>query len=202
MDAWPFRNLQKASKKKRCALLGRDASVPQAHGLFCFPSDHTPPGKEVADHEKDLCAHPGSLPSGWCGDIPIRLIAHKMAIIRLRPADDRGRETWYPCSVKTWAQTPKEDTSNEILSVLRRRASARRPFFLPGVWGSPACIPDQFPRAGCSHPREAPEAKPEIPRRSRNRFQLRRLAEGLPLVTNNVREFERVPDLRLENWVE
>ena len=34
MDAWPFRNLQKASKKKRCALLGRDASVPQAHGLF------------------------------------------------------------------------------------------------------------------------------------------------------------------------
>lgn len=28
------------------------------------------------------------------------------------------------------------------------------------------------------------------------------LAEGLTLVTNNVREFERVPDLRLENWAE
>lgn len=28
------------------------------------------------------------------------------------------------------------------------------------------------------------------------------LAEGLALVTNNVREFERVPDLRLENWAE
>lgn len=26
------------------------------------------------------------------------------------------------------------------------------------------------------------------------------LAEGLTLVTNNVREFERVPDLQLENW--
>ncbi len=26
-------------------------------------------------------------------------------------------------------------------------------------------------------------------------------AEGLILVTNNVREFERVPDLKLENWV-
>lgn len=26
------------------------------------------------------------------------------------------------------------------------------------------------------------------------------LSEGLTLVTNNVREFERVPDLRLENW--
>lgn len=28
------------------------------------------------------------------------------------------------------------------------------------------------------------------------------LAEGLTLVTNNVREFERVQDLRLENWAE
>ena len=28
------------------------------------------------------------------------------------------------------------------------------------------------------------------------------LAEGLTLVTNNVREFERVPDLRQENWAE
>ncbi len=28
------------------------------------------------------------------------------------------------------------------------------------------------------------------------------LAEGLTLVTNNVREFERVPDLQLENWAE
>ena len=28
------------------------------------------------------------------------------------------------------------------------------------------------------------------------------LTEGLTLVTNNVREFERVPDLRLENWAE
>ena len=28
------------------------------------------------------------------------------------------------------------------------------------------------------------------------------LAEGLTLVTNTVREFERVPDLRLENWAE
>ncbi len=27
-------------------------------------------------------------------------------------------------------------------------------------------------------------------------------AEGLVLVTNNVREFERVPDLKVENWVE
>lgn len=27
-------------------------------------------------------------------------------------------------------------------------------------------------------------------------------AEGLILVTNNVREFERVPDLRIENWAE
>lgn len=27
-------------------------------------------------------------------------------------------------------------------------------------------------------------------------------AEGLVLVTNNVREFERVPGLRVENWVE
>lgn len=27
------------------------------------------------------------------------------------------------------------------------------------------------------------------------------LAEGCILVTNNTREFERVPDLRLENWV-
>ncbi|HEY3300114.1 MAG TPA: type II toxin-antitoxin system VapC family toxin [Methylophilaceae bacterium] len=27
-------------------------------------------------------------------------------------------------------------------------------------------------------------------------------AEGLVLVTNNLREFERVPDLKLENWVE
>lgn len=27
-------------------------------------------------------------------------------------------------------------------------------------------------------------------------------SEGLILVTNNVREFERVPDLRLENWAE
>ena len=27
-------------------------------------------------------------------------------------------------------------------------------------------------------------------------------AEGLILVTNNVREFERVPELKLENWVE
>ena len=27
-------------------------------------------------------------------------------------------------------------------------------------------------------------------------------AEGLILVTNNVREFERVPDLTVENWVE
>ena len=26
------------------------------------------------------------------------------------------------------------------------------------------------------------------------------LSKGLTLVTNNVREFERVPDLRLENW--
>lgn len=26
--------------------------------------------------------------------------------------------------------------------------------------------------------------------------------EGLTLVTNNMREFERVPDLKLENWVE
>ena len=34
MDAWPFPNLQKASKKKRCALLGRDASVPQVCGRF------------------------------------------------------------------------------------------------------------------------------------------------------------------------
>ena len=27
-------------------------------------------------------------------------------------------------------------------------------------------------------------------------------AEGLTLVTNNVREFERVPELRIENWAE
>ena len=27
-------------------------------------------------------------------------------------------------------------------------------------------------------------------------------AEGLILVTNNVREFERVPDLKIENWIE
>ncbi len=27
-------------------------------------------------------------------------------------------------------------------------------------------------------------------------------AEGLTLVTNNVREFARVPDLRVENWIE
>lgn len=27
-------------------------------------------------------------------------------------------------------------------------------------------------------------------------------AEGLVLVTNNVREFERVPDLKFENWLE
>ncbi|PKO60750.1 MAG: VapC toxin family PIN domain ribonuclease [Betaproteobacteria bacterium HGW-Betaproteobacteria-18] len=27
------------------------------------------------------------------------------------------------------------------------------------------------------------------------------LAQGLTLVTNNTREFERVPDLRLENWL-
>ena len=27
-------------------------------------------------------------------------------------------------------------------------------------------------------------------------------AEGMTLVTNNVREFERVPDLDLENWAE
>jgi tRNA(fMet)-specific endonuclease VapC len=27
-------------------------------------------------------------------------------------------------------------------------------------------------------------------------------AEGLILVTNNVREFERVPDLKVENWVD
>ena len=27
-------------------------------------------------------------------------------------------------------------------------------------------------------------------------------AEGMILVTNNVREFERVPDLQIENWVE
>ena len=57
--------------------------------------------------------------------------AHKMATIRPRPADDRGRKTWYPGNVKTWAQALKEDTSHEILSVLRCRASARRPFFSP-----------------------------------------------------------------------
>ena len=57
--------------------------------------------------------------------------AHKMATIRPRPADDRGKETWYPGNVKTWAHALKEDTSHEILSVLRRRASARRPFFSP-----------------------------------------------------------------------
>ena len=28
------------------------------------------------------------------------------------------------------------------------------------------------------------------------------LAEGLTLVTNNVREFERVPELKIENWAE
>lgn len=28
------------------------------------------------------------------------------------------------------------------------------------------------------------------------------LSLGLPLVTNNVREFERVPDLKIENWYE
>jgi len=27
-------------------------------------------------------------------------------------------------------------------------------------------------------------------------------AEGLVLVTNNVREFERVPELKTENWAE
>ena len=27
-------------------------------------------------------------------------------------------------------------------------------------------------------------------------------SEGMTLVTNNVREFERVPDLEVENWVE
>lgn len=27
-------------------------------------------------------------------------------------------------------------------------------------------------------------------------------AENLVLVTNNVKEFERVPDLEIENWVE
>ncbi len=57
--------------------------------------------------------------------------AHKMATIRPRPADDRGRKTWYPGNVKTWAQARKEDTSHDILPVLRRRASARRPFFSP-----------------------------------------------------------------------
>ena len=57
--------------------------------------------------------------------------AHKMATIRPRPADDRGRKTWYPGNVKTWALARKEDTSHGILPVLRRRASARRPFFSP-----------------------------------------------------------------------
>ena len=57
--------------------------------------------------------------------------AHKMATIRPRPADDRGKETWYLGNVKTWAQARKEDTSHDILPVLRRRASARRPFFSP-----------------------------------------------------------------------
>ena len=66
----------------------------------------------------------------------------------------------------------------------------RRPFFLPGVWGSPACVPGQCTGVGCSHPREAPEAKPEIPRRSRNRFQLRRLLRrcGNPIDADRERE--------------
>ena len=57
--------------------------------------------------------------------------AHKMATICPRPSDDRGKETWYPGNVKTWAQARKEDTSHDILPVLRRRASARGPFFSP-----------------------------------------------------------------------
>ena len=28
------------------------------------------------------------------------------------------------------------------------------------------------------------------------------LSQGLTVVTNNVREFERVPDLKIENWIE
>jgi tRNA(fMet)-specific endonuclease VapC len=27
-------------------------------------------------------------------------------------------------------------------------------------------------------------------------------SEGIVLVTNNVREFSRIPDLKLENWVD
>ena len=90
--------------------------------------------------------------------------AHKMATIRPRHADDRGKKTWYPGSVKTWAQALKEDTSYEILPVLRRRASARRPFFFARSVGKPYLRPRPVYTGRLLPPKRSAGNKPASPR--------------------------------------
>lgn len=53
MDAWPFRKLQKASKKKRCALLGQRRFCPLgARPLFVFPPALRHPERKLPTMKK------------------------------------------------------------------------------------------------------------------------------------------------------